>query len=336
MMRENTGSALKSAGAVAWQTVEKFMRDNCPQMAGALSFYTLFTLPPLLVLVIMITEPFLEPQAVIETFREEIRALLGPDGAAQVEALLLNLRRPGMGGPAAAAASILAFLFGMTAAFAQLQGALNAAWQVGPDPQRGDVKNFLLKRLISFAMILTIAFLLLVSLILDAVLAAFGDYLGTLLPGGLTGALLSATHITVSFAIITFLFAAMFKLLPDAVVAWRHALVGGLVTAVLFTLGRIGIGFYLGQADPGSVYGAAGSLAVVLIWVYYSSIILFLGAEFTMVWALRRGFPIRPVPGAVRIVLTQERADKPSAGRRTRWRRSPGINGVGEGGSPGG
>jgi membrane protein len=130
-----------------------------------------------------------------------------------------------------------------------------------------------------------------------------------LLPGALTAPLLQLMNELVSFAVVTFLFAAMFKYLPDAVVAWRHALIGGAVTALLFTVGKTLIGLYLGQADPGHVYGAAGSLAIVLIWVYYSSMILFFGAEFTQVWARFRGSPIRPVPGAVRILKQQERVE---------------------------
>jgi membrane protein len=170
-----------------------------------------------------------------------------------------------------------------------------------------------LKRILSFAMILAIGFLLLVSLVISALLAAFGDVLAALHVGALTGAILLTLNELISFVVVMLLFAAMFKLLPDAVVTWGHALVGGTVTAVLFTLGRMGIGMYLGQADPGSVYGAAGSLAVVLIWVYYSSMILFFGAEFTQVWAGYRGTPIRPVPGAVRIVQTQERVEREEA-----------------------
>jgi membrane protein len=319
-MLAKIGTGFRSAGSLVWQTLEEFMRDGCPQMAGALSFYTLFTLPPLLVLTIMVAEPFLEPEAVIATFRTEIRALLGPDGADQVQALLDHVRRPGAGGPAQAAMGIVAFLFGLTAAFAQLQNALNAAWAVGPDPTRGDVKNFLIKRVLSFAMIAVVGFLLLVSLILSATISAFGDFLAVILPGAFTAPLLHLINTLVSFAVVTFLFGAMFRYLPDAIVAWRDALTGGALTAVLFTIGKALIGYYLGQADPGSVYGAAGSLAIVLIWVYYSAMILFFGAEFTQVWARSRGVPIRPVPGAVRIVKEQERVERLGGGKRSEER----------------
>jgi membrane protein len=304
------GSAAKTGGRIIWQTTQEFMGDNCPQMAGALSFYTLFSLPPLLVLIIMMVEPFLDPQAAIDAFNEEIVSFLGPAGAGQIRGLLEHVHRPGEGSPVAAAVGIVAFLFGATAAFSQLQYALNASWKVGPDPSRGDLKNFLLKRVLSFAMIVGVGFLLLTSLVLSTVIAAFGNVLDDLTPDLLTHTVLTVLNHTVAFAVITLLFASMFRLLPDAVVMWRHALVGAVVTALLFTIGKAAIGFYLGQTDPGSVYGAAGSLALVLIWIYYSSMILFWGAEFTGVWAEWRGVPIRPVPGAVRIVYQQEQVVK--------------------------
>jgi membrane protein len=306
----NPAPALKTAGRMIWETTTEFMADGCPQMAGALSFYTLFSMPPLLVLIIMMMEPFLDPQAAIDACREEIATFLGPGGAGQVQSLLEHVQRPGEGSPVAVAAGIGAFLFGATAAFAQLQNALNASWQVGPDPKRGDVTNFLLKRILSFAMILGIGFLLLTSMVLSTILALFGDILEEVTPDALTGTVIATINELISFAVVTLLFASMFKFLPDAVVVWRDALVGALVTAVLFTLGKTGIGLYLGQTDPGSVYGAAGSLAVVLIWIYYSSMILFWGAEFTRVWARWRGFPIHPVPGAVRITRQQERVER--------------------------
>jgi membrane protein len=308
MLRTVT-SVFRTGGDIVWQTLLEFMGDRCPQMAAALSYYTVFSLPPLLVLVIMIAEPFLDPVAIEAAMQAQFGGLLGAEGAAQVQTVVENVSRPGEGGALTAAFGIGAFVFGATVAFAQLQDALNIAWQVAPDPTRGDVKNFLLKRVLSFAMILSIGFLLLVSLVVSALLAAFGDALAVLAPGWISQPLLQTTNTLVSLTIITLLFATMFRFLPDAVVAWRDALLGGLITSLLFNLGRAAIGFYLGQAEPASVYGAAGSLALILIWIYYSSMILLFGAEFTQVWARRRGSPIRPVPGAARVVRTQERRE---------------------------
>ncbi len=303
----STISALKTAGKLAWETINDFIAAGCPQMAAALSYYTLFSLPPLLILLILFIEPFLDPDTVTRIMQQQIGGLLGPEGATQIETMLRNVSRPGEGGPLATGLSLAVFAFGGTVAFAQLQFSLNTAWQVGPDPTRGDIKNFVLKRVLSFAMILAIGFLLLVSLVLSALLTAFGDVLAALAPEAVSVAVLEAINSLIAFTVITLLFTATFKLLPDAIVAWRDALLGGVVTALLFNLGRFLIGLYLGQSDPGSVYGAAGSLAVVLVWIYYSSMIVLLGAEFTQVWARYRGSPIIPEPGAVRIIQTQER-----------------------------
>ncbi|MBA2245888.1 MAG: YihY/virulence factor BrkB family protein [Gemmatimonadota bacterium] len=305
----NVVGRLKDAGSFVWEMISDFMADSCPQMAAALSYYTIFSLPPLLILLIIMIEPFLDPETVTRVIQEQAGGLVGAEGAAQVETVLQNVSRPGAGGALAATIGIIAFLFGATAAFAQLQAALNAAWEVGPDPTRGDIKNFLLKRVLSFTMILAIGFMLLVSLVLSAAIAALSTYIGMLGPAWVSGALLQGINTAISLTVITALFAAMFKFLPDAVVAWRDAIVGGIFTGLLFNFGKFLIGLYLGSSDPGSVYGAAGSLAIILLWIYYSSMILLLGAEFTRVWAKRRGFPIMPEPGAVRIIQTQERIE---------------------------
>lgn len=292
-----------------WQTVLDFLGDGCPRMAAALSYYLIFSLPPLLVLLMLIMGTFVEPQAAEEMLEGQIGGLLGPEGAAQVETIIRAVAQPGIEVSAAAILGIVALLLGATAAFAQLQDALNAAWSVEPDPTRGDVKNFLLKRVLSFAMILAVGFLLLVSLVISALVTAFTDVITRLAPAGLSGPLLQAINTGVSLAVIALLFAVMFKTLPDAAVRWRDAAVGAVATALLFTAGKFLIGYYLGSSNPGSAYGAAGSLAIVLLWIYYTSMILLFGAEFTQVWAKQRGVPIQPKPGAVRVIRTKERVD---------------------------
>ncbi len=290
------------------------MGDGCPRLAAALSFYTVFSLPPLLVLLMLLAGAIIEPEQVQSLLQSQIGGLLGAQGGEQVRSMVENANRPGFGSPVATVLGLAAFLFGATGAFAQLQIALNAAWEVEPDPTRGDVKNFLLKRVFSFAMILAIGFLLLVSLALSAALAAFNDALTSLAPAGLSGPLLQAINAGVSFLIITALFAAIFKALPDAIVRWRDALVGGAFTALLFSLAKLGIGLYLGRTNPGDVFGAAGSFAIVLLWIYFSSLILLFGAEFTQGWAEKHGQPIRPKPGAVRVIRTKERAERLAKG----------------------
>ena len=206
-------------------------------------------------------------------------------------------------------------MLGASGAFGQLQAALNRAWEVAPDPEQGGLKAFLLKRVFSFGMILSVAFLLLVSLVLSAALSAFGGALAGMLPEGVSATLLQVLNQVVSFAVIAGLFAAIFKVLPDATVAWRDVWVGAAVTAVLFVVGKFVIGYYLGRSNPGEAFGAAGSLAVMFVWIYYSSMILLLGAEFTQAWAEARGSGIAPERGAVRVVQEKKQVRE---GRRCR------------------
>jgi membrane protein len=177
-------------------------------------------------------------------------------------------------------------LFGASGVFAQLQDSMNTIWKAR-SPTTNGILDFLRVRLLSFSMVLGIGFLLLVSLVLSAILSALGDYLGIFIPGG--AAVGHALNATVSLGVVTVLFAMIFKWLPDTKVAWRDVVLGALVTSFLFTIGKFGIGFYLGKASVASSYGAAGSVVILLVWVYYSALILYFGAEFTNVYAMRYG-----------------------------------------------
>ncbi len=232
---------------------------------------------------------------------------MGPSATEQIRTILQQAHQPGSGALLPTVLSIVALILGATGAFGQLQMALNRAWEVAPDPQQGGLKAFLLKRVFSFGMILSVAFLLLVSLVLSAALSAFGGALGGMLPEGLSAALLQVINQVVSFAVIAGLFAAIFKVLPDATIAWRDVWPGATVTALLFVIGKFVIGLYLGRSNPGEAFGAAGSLAVMLVWIYYSSMILLFGAEFTQTWAESRGGGIAPERGAVRVVQEKKR-----------------------------
>lgn len=279
-----------------------FMEDQCPTMAASLAYYTIFSLPPLLILILTIVGAIWDPVTIRQAITGQFEQMVGPEAAREIHTMIQNSNRPGSGGPTASIIGVVALLFGATGAFIQLQDALNRAWEVEPDPKLGGVKNFLLKRLFSFGMILGVAFLLLVSLVLSAALAAFGDVLSRMLPGDISGAALWFLNFGLSLLVISGLFAAMFKILPDAVVAWKDVWVGAVATALLFVGGKFAIGFYLGQSDPGQAYGAASSLAILLLWIYYSGLILLFGAEFTQCWAEKRGSGIRPEAGAVQIV----------------------------------
>lgn len=290
---------MSRALGVLRRSATEFMDDECMTMAGAISYYAIFSLPPLLVLMLLLLGTVLDPREVAGYIQTQLTRLVGESGGAQIRTILEQARGPGGGSLLTTAWGLVALLFGATGAFAQLQIALNKAWEVQPDPEQGGVKRFFVKRLLSFGMILAVAFLLLVSLALSAALSAFGDVLAGRL-AGLSAPVLTLLNLALSLTVFTVLFAAMFKVLPDARVRWREAWLGAGMTTLLFVLGKFLIGFYLGRSDPGHAYGAAGSLAVTLLWIYYSSLILLFGAEFTQAWAEAYGGRIEPEAGAVR------------------------------------
>jgi membrane protein len=291
-------------------TVYKFLGDNCPQQAAALAFYTFFSLPPLLFLLLTVLSVVLDPAVAADRIQAEMVGLIGHAAADQVSTMLEAVQDAELAGGIGAVVGIGALLFGATGAFAQLQASLNHVFRVQPDPSRGDIRNFLVKRVLSFAMVLTLAFLLLVSLVLSAALTAFGTVIGAALPEGVSQTLLLGVQSLIDFGVTATLFALMYRIVPDAQLAWRDVAIGALATAVLFVAGKFGIGYYLGRADPGTAYGAAGSLALVMIWVYYSAMVILGGAVFTWVWAERRGSGVRPEPGAVAVRIEKQRADE--------------------------
>lgn len=277
-----------------------FSEDDCPTQAAALSYYTVFSLPPLLVLIIVLASLIFDPAAVQQAIQGQMQGLIGPSGGEAIRSILTHAQRP-EGRNLAAILGLGALLLGAGGAFLQLQSALNRAWEVKPDPRQGGIRNFLMKRLLSLGLVLALGFLLLVSLAIGAALSALGDAVSRFVPG-LSDVLLLVINHVVSLAVTTALFAAIFRYLPDAVVRCRDVWVGALVTGLLFEAGKFAIGFYLGKSNPGEAFGAAGSLALVLVWIYYSSMLILFGAEFTQVWATERGRGIRPEPGAVHVV----------------------------------
>jgi membrane protein len=284
-----------------------FLDDDCMDSAAALSYYTIFSLPAILVLILMLVGTVMNPSDVRGGFEGQLQSLMGPSAGEQVRTIIQQAEQRPHSGVLPTLLGIAGLLFGATGAFGQLQKALNRTWDVEPDPTQGGVKNFLTKRLFSFGMILVVAFFLLVSLVISAALTGLGSRLGSFLPAGLSGPFLEILNTLVSLGVITLLFAAMFKVMPDVQITWRSVWVGAGVTAVLFVMGKFLIGFYLGKSNPGQAYGAAGSLAVLLLWIYYSSLILLFGAEFTETWAKHRGEGLEPEPGAVRVRREKQR-----------------------------
>lgn len=293
---------LRDHANILKQTVKEFIDDDCPRMAAALAYYTIFALPPMLVLIIMLAGTLLSVQQVESWIQGQVGGLIGADAADQIQTMVAHAQQRVEGGVSLGVIiSVVGLLFGATGAFAQLQTALNAAWEVQPDPEQGGLKNFLLKRVFSLGMVLVIALLLLVSLLLSSIISTFSEQLGSFLPGGVSTALVWGINLALSLFLFTLLFGSIFKVLPDAKIAWRHVWIGGFATALLFEIGKFLISLYIGQSNPGEAYGAAAALALILVWVYYSSMIIFLGAEFTQVWTRRRGTGIQPAKGAIKI-----------------------------------
>ncbi len=286
-----------SAWFLARTTVNEWMDDQAPRLAAALAYYALLSLAPLIVLALAVAGLAFSEEAARGGIARELGGLVGASGAEAVEGIVKNAKAP-TAGIVSTVLGLVVLLFGASGVFGELESALNTIWNVAPRPGRG-IMGIIRDRLFSFAMVMGVAFLLLVSLLVSTMLGVVGRFLSDSLPGG--EALWQVLNIAISLGVITALFAVMFKTVPLAKVAWRDAWVGALVTAVLFTLGKFLIGLYLGKSGTSSAYGAAGSLVVLVIWVYYSASIMLLGAEFTQVFASRFGSEIEPKAHAVRL-----------------------------------
>lgn len=266
-------------------TAKNWSEDNIFTRAASLSYYTVFSLAPLLLIAMGVTGLVFGREAARGELQKQLSGLVGDAGARAVQEMLANASRPGSG-VLATIIGVVVLIVGATGAFAELQDALNSMWDAEPRKTNG-VWAFLRQRLISFAMVLVVGFMLLVSLVLSTVLAALGSF-ATHHLGGFE-VVMQIVGTAASFGVATLLFAMIFKVLPDVKIEWRDVWLGAAVTALLFSLGRLVIGLYIGKSGIASGYGAAGSLAVLLVWVYYSSILLFTGAEFTHAYAKRHG-----------------------------------------------
>jgi membrane protein len=286
---------LKTAFSVLKQTVKEWSDDRVPRLGAALSYYTIFSIAPLIVIVIAIAGLWFGKQAAQDQIFHEISGLLGDKGAEAIAGMLQAADKPKQG-IIASVLAIVTLIFGATGVFIQLQDALNTIWEVKPKPGRG-IWGFVRQRLLSLAMVFGIGFLLLVSLVVSAGLSAAGKWFAGAMPGG--EEVWHAINFIVSFLIIAALFTLMFKYLPDVKIAWKDVWLGGALTALLFTVGKFVLGMYLGRSSVSSAYGAAGSLVIVLLWVYYSAQILFFGAEFTQVYANRFGRKLEPAENAM-------------------------------------
>ena len=284
------------------ETATDWSNDHAPRLGAALAYYTVFAIVPLLVIMIAMIGLVFGQEAAQSYILEQIKSLVGKQSAEAIKEMIQHANKPSTG-IVATIVAVITLLLGASGLFGQLQDALNTIWGV-ERKSGGGIWGIVKDRFLSFMAVLGTGFLLLVSLVLSAALAAMGKLFGGWLPGH--EVLLQGLNLLISFAVITGLFAMMFKILPDAQIAWNDVWVGAAMTALLFTIGKFLIGLYLGKSDVGSAYGAAGSLVIMLIWVYYSAQIMLFGAEFTQVYANRSGSPIVPTENAVAVGSTSE------------------------------
>lgn len=289
--------SLSELWAVLRRAIAGWWNDNVPHLGAALSYYTLFSLAPILIVAIAIGGLAFGAEAVRGEIVVQIDGLVGRKGALAVQAMLEGAAKPSSSIPATII-GVITFFLGATGAFLELQTALNTIWRVKPKSGGSWFRVLLMQRLISFGLVIGVGFLLLTSLLVSAGLGALHRYMGDAYPG--VAVLWEALNVIVSLGVITLLFAMVYKVLPDVELAWRDVWVGGLVTAGLFTIGKSIIGLYLGTSRFSSSYGAAGSVIVLLVWVYYSSQIILLGAEFTREYVKQFGRRPRAAEFAVK------------------------------------
>ena len=281
------------------QTFNEWLQDKAPQLGAALAYYTVFSLAPLILVLLAIVGMIFrdDPAGAWDKITQQMSYFLDPSAVQVVQDIAQKASQPGKSALATVIGIALA-LFGASAVFGQLQDALNTIWGVKAKPAQG-IWGFLRSRFLSFAMVAGVCFLLLVSLAIEALLKGFSHYIQSVLPGGIVIAL--SVYLIFDFAVVVLLFALIFKSLPDVKIQWRDVWIGAVMTAILFGIGKWLLGFYLGSGAAASAYGAASSLITLLLWVYYSSQILLFGAEFTQVYAARAGREFEPDEYAVRV-----------------------------------
>jgi membrane protein len=284
-----------------WQVLKEtgtaWDEDNVTRLAASLAYYTLLSIAPLIILAVAVTGLAFGEAAAREHIAGELAGVVGAGAAEAIQSIAKNAHTPGTG-VLSISVGLVVLLFGASGVFGELQAALNTVWDVAPKPGRG-IWGIVKDRFFSFTLVVGVAFLLLVSLIASAALTWLGQVFEQSLPGG--ALVWQVLNFGISLAVVTALFALIFKTLPDVHIQWRDVWVGAAVTAALFTLGKFVLGLYLGGAGVGSAYGAAGSIIALVIWVYYSAQVLLVGAEFTEVYARRFGSRITPDEQAVSV-----------------------------------
>jgi membrane protein len=273
------------------QVLQEFLKDDILKYSASLAYYTIFSLAPILIVIISVSSILFGKEAMQGHIYAQIKDLVGPDAAIQIQNIVKNVQVTGHGF-FASVVSIVILLIGATGIFGEVQDSLNKIWGLRVKTKKTWWK-LILNRLLSFSLIVSMGFIMMVSLLLNAVISAFGNYLARYF-SNFSVTFIQVTDNFLTFIATTFLFGLMFKLLPDAKIKWKDVLIGGLITSFFFTLGKLGIGYYLGHSNLATLYGAAGSVIIIMVWVYYSAVILYVGAEFTKVYAKLHGGKIYP------------------------------------------
>jgi membrane protein len=296
-----------------WQVLKQagggFMKDKVPKLSASLAYYTIFSMGPMLIVIIYVINLVWRQEAIEGRIYGQIRELVGDNAAIQIQEIIKNASISGSN-TLTAIIGIVTLVVAATTVFAEIQDSINSIWKLKVKP--GKSWWIMLKsRLLSFSLVVSLGFLLLVSLVINALVEGLMDRLKTVFPQ-ITVVLVYIVNLIITLLITSSLFAIIFKVLPDAVIRWKDVAVGAIFTAVLFMVGKFGITLYLGTSNVGSAYGTAGSLVVLLLWVYYSSIILYFGAEFTKFYALKFGSKIKPDEFAVIVQTVQVESKKES------------------------
>lgn len=294
-----------------WESIKEsfsgFSNHKVPKLSASLAYYTVFSLGPLLIVIIFLASIFLGREAVEGSIYTQIAGFVGADAAKQIEQIIKNASISGKGG-LAATIGIVTLIIGATTIFGEIQDSINGIWGLKAKPKLGIMK-LLLTRLLSFGMVAALGFLLLVSLAVTALVEGLGNRLKAAFPD-VAVIFFYIINLVLTLGIVTILFAIIFKVLPDAKIKWRNVWAGAIATAILFMIGKFAISFYIGKSNVGSTYGAAGSLVILLVWIYYSSMILYFGAVFTKVYALKQGVEIEPNDYAVTVHEEQKETGK--------------------------
>ncbi len=287
---------------------EEFAADNILKYSASLAYYTVFSIAPLLIIISTLSGIFFGKEAITGEVYKQLRGLVGDGAAAQIQDIIKNSHLTG-NNFFASGVSIIILLIGATTVFGEVQDSLNKIWGLRVKTKKIWWK-LILTRILSFSLILSFGFIMIVSLILNALVSVFGTFLGRYIHH-FSVYFIQISEALVSFFVAGFLFSLIFKLLPDAKIKWKDVLFGGLITAIFFTLGKQAIGFYLGKSHLNTLYGAAGSIIIIMLWVYYSSIILYFGAECTKVHANLYGRKIQPNDFAEWVTIEEKHVDAP-------------------------